>query len=126
MTVPIVTTAAGADGHLLEQAVLGAFDADGFVIQTTGRGGTSESITAATQAALEAGIPVVSTSRCYYGPRMSSPDGGTVIAMENMPAWKARIALIVGLTITTDLEELRELVAGGKYGRGVVAASTVG
>ena len=121
MTVPIVTTGAGAQGSLMQQALDGDFSADGFVVQTTGRGGTSPEITRTSIEAVESGIPVVTTPRIFYGPLMSSDEPGTIIPMENVHGWKARIKLIVCLTITKDIEAIRELMAEGKYGRSVTA-----
>lgn len=125
MTVPIVTTGAGVEAPLIEQAISGEYDADGFTLQTTGRGGTSPGITDASQAAIDAGIPVASGTRTYYGPLGPSDEAGTVIAMENLPAWKVRVHLIVALTITRDIEEIRETVEEGKYGTAVVAPSAL-
>jgi L-asparaginase len=125
MTVPIVTTGAGAQGTLMQQALEGEFSADGFVVQTTGRGGTSPDITQASIEAVESGIPVVTTPRIFYGPLMSSDEPGTIIPMENVHGWKARIHLIVCLTITREIEEIRELMAESKYGQSVVAPAEI-
>lgn len=121
LTVPIVTTGAGAQGTLLQQALDGDFSADGFVVQTTGRGGTSPKITNKSIEVVESGIPVITTPRIFYGPLMSSDEPGTIIPMENVHGWKARIKLIVCLTITKDVEEIRELMAESKYGKSVTA-----
>jgi len=125
MMVPIVTTGAGAQGTLIQQALDGDFVADGFVVQTTGRGGTSPKITQTSIDAVESGIPVITTPRIFYGPLMSSDEPGTIIPMENVHGWKARIKLIVCLTITKDVEEIRELMADGKYGQSVTAPAEI-
>ncbi len=125
ITVPIVTTGAGVEAPLIEQAIAGNYDADGFAIQTTGRGRTSPSITEAVDDAIEAGIPVVSSSRCYYGPLEPQHDPGTVVATGNLPVWKARLYLLVVLTMTTDIEAIRDAVAETRYSKPVTAPSAL-
>lgn len=127
MTVPIVATGAGADAYLLEQAVAGSYDVDGIVIQATGWwGGTAPAISDGTDAALAAGIPVARTTRVHWGPMNPGYDDdrtGSIIVMENLPSWKARLYMIAALTITEDLEGIRETVEGLKYAVGVQAPS---
>jgi len=125
MTVPIITTGAGVQATLMQQALQDDFSADGFVVQTTGRGGTSPAITQASVETVESGIPVITTPRIFYGPLMSSDEPGTIIPMENIHAWKARIKMIVCLTITKDIEEIRELMAQGKYGQSVISPAEI-
>jgi len=125
MTVPIVATGAGAEAPLMEQAVAGEYDADGFAVQHSGRGGTSPAISEATEAVLEANIPVVSSSRNFDGPASRSDEPGSEVSMEDLPVWKARLHLIVALTITNELEEIRETVEGSKYGTAIVPTSTL-
>lgn len=125
MTVPIVTTGAGVGAPLIEQATAGNYDVDGFAIQTTGRGRTSLAISEAVGDAIDAGIPVVSSSRCYYGPLEPQHDQGTVVAMDNLPVWKARLYLLVVLTMTTDIEEIRDAVAETGYSKPVTAPSAL-
>ncbi|MDG5762117.1 asparaginase [Natronococcus sp. A-GB1] len=124
-TVPIVATGAGAEAPLMEQAVNGKYDADGFAVQHSGRGGTSPAISDAVEATLDAGIPVVSSTRNFDGPASPSDEEGTDVSMEDLPVWKARIHLIVALTMTSDLEEIRETVEAGKYGTAIVPTSTL-
>ncbi len=125
LTVPIVTTAAGAEAPLIEQAIAGRYAADGFAIQTTGRGKTSPAISRAVESAVEAGFPVVSSSRCYYGPIEPQRNPGSVITMGNLPVWKARLYLLVLLTKTSDIEIIREAVVESGYGKTVTAPSVL-
>lgn len=125
VTVPIVATGAGAEAPLMEQAISGKYDADGFAVQHSGRGGTSPAISDATEAALDAGIPVVSSTRNFDGPASRSDDEGSEVSMEDLPVWKARLHLIVALTMTSDLEEIRETVEEGKYGTAIIPTSTL-
>lgn len=135
MVVPIVTTGAGAEAYLIEQAVAGEYDVDGIVVLATGWwGGTAPEVSEATEAALEAGIPVARSTRVHWGPMNPGFDEdreGEIVVMEDLPAWKARLHMIVALTTTDnleatdELEEVRASVAGGKYGTKVVAPSTL-
>lgn len=125
MVVPIVTTGAGADAYLIEQAAAGKYNTDGIVIQTTGWwGGTSPAISEASQDALEADIPVAQATRVHNGP-LRPNDESSIIVMEDLPAWKARLHLMVALSISDDIEEIRETVEGGKYGRDTLAPSSL-
>lgn len=135
MVVPIVTTGAGAEAYLIEQAVAGEYDVDGIVVLATGWwGGTAPEVSEATEAALEAGIPVARSTRVHWGPMNPGFDEdreGEIVVIEDLPAWKARLHMIVALTTTDnleatdELEEVRASVAGGKYGTKVVAPSTL-
>jgi len=136
MTVPIVTTGAGADAYLLEQAAAGEYDADGIVILATGWwGGTAPAVDEGTEAALEAGIPVGRTTRVNWGPMNPGYDeerDGDIVVMEDLPAWKGRLHMILALTavenhpmLTDPLEIVRESFEDTKYGINVAAPSTV-
>lgn len=126
LVVPIVTTGAGADAYPIEQAVAGNYDVDGITIQATGWwGGTSPAITEATADALDAGIPVVRSTRVHDGPLKPDDDDTSIVIMEDLPAWKARLHLMAALSVTTDLEAIRATVNDGKYATRVVAPSTL-
>lgn len=125
LVVPIVTTGAGADAYLIEQAAAGKYNTDGIVIQTTGWwGGTSPAISEASQDALEVDIPVAQATRVHNGP-LRPNDESSFIVMEDLPAWKARLHLMVALSISDDIEEIRETVKEGKYGRDTLAPSSL-
>lgn len=123
LTVSIITTGAGAEAPLIEQAIHGEYDADGFALQTTGRGGVSPAITEASEAAMDMGIPIVGGTRTHDGPL--DPNRGSMIALEDLPAWNARLHLIVALTMTNDIEAIRATVEGSKYGEAIVPTSTL-
>ncbi len=137
MTVPIVTHGAGAESYTLEQAVAGDYHVDGAVVLATGfGGGVSPAITEATEAALEAGIPVARSTRVHWAPLNPGYDDdrtGDIVVMEDLPAWKARLHVMVALTMTgsypglsSDLEVVRKTMEDNKYGIAVPAPSTLG
>jgi len=101
--VPIVTTAIGVDRAQVDRAV----DAgcDGVVLQTTGLGNAPESVADAVADAVEAGVPVVVTSRCHAGGVAAVYGGGGGYTLEqngavlggDLSAPKARVKLLVAL-----------------------------
>lgn len=126
--VPIVATGAGSDAYLIEQAVDGEYDVDDIVVQATGWwGGTAPEIGEARANALAEGIPVARSTRVHWGPMNPGydPDSGSIVVMEDLPSWKARLHMIVALTMTDDIEEVRATVEGGKYAESAVAPSTL-
>lgn len=52
-------------------------------------------------------------------------DDDPMVVMEDLNAWKTRIHLMVALSITRDLDGIRDTVADGKYGIDVVAPSSL-
>ncbi len=88
----------------------------GLVIEGSGAGNLPGSIEPAVAQAVEAGIPVVVTSRCPFGipaSRYGGPGGGAaldalgVLRAGHLNAPKARIALMVGIHATDGMDELR-------------------
>lgn len=136
MVVPIVATGAGAEAYVTEQAAAGEYDVDGIVIQATGWwGGTAPDVSGPTQEALDAGIPVARSTRVHWGPMNPGYDDyreGDIVVMEDLPSWKARLQVIVALTMTDnhpgyedDLEMIRETAKESKYALDVVAPSAI-
>lgn len=118
--VPIVQTGAGAGAYVIQQAINGAYEVDGIVVEATGRGGSSPPIDEAKEKAVKAGIPVVTSSRTFSGP---APYG--TITAGDLPAHKARLLLMLALERTTDMEELHSIFDEANYGRGGLAPSAV-
>lgn len=94
---------------------------DGLVVEGTGAGNVPSAVAPAIEALMDAGIPVIVTSRCPYGlPR--SPYGGAgggaslddlgVLRAGHLNGPKARLALMVGLHETSTTAELRDWLAG--------------
>jgi L-asparaginase len=104
MDVPIVRSATGASGTLLRSARESGVD--GVVLEGTGLGNTTGALAKEARKAIEAGTPVVITSRCPGGrvaPVYGGPGGGEtlremgVIDGGALPAHKARLKLMLVL-----------------------------
>lgn len=101
--VPIVTTAIGVNRTQVDRAVNAG--CDGLVLQTTGLGNAPESVADGVDDAVEAGVPVVITSRCHAGgvAAVYGGGGGYTLARNgavlagDLPAPKARVKLLVAL-----------------------------
>ncbi len=113
----LVTVTLGMDGRLVELAR--AAGARGFVIAATGAGNTPPSLLEAAGDALEAGLPVVLTTRCPSGratPTYGFPGGGRTwadagaIMCGYLGGPKARVALALGLGAGLDRAGLMRLL----------------
>lgn len=89
----------------------------GLIIEGMGRGNIPPEMVTGVKKAIKLGIPVVIVSRCYQGRVLDSygyPGGGKdlrnlgVILGDNLPGQKARIKLILALSQTTNLEEIKQ------------------
>ena len=116
MAVPIVNSYVGASGAQIDRAV--ERGVDGIVIDATGLGNTTASMGKAVERAIAEGLPVVVTSRCVAGPTApvyGTPGGGQTLQDHgaifggDLSAQKARLKLMVALSETTVLDELRGL-----------------
>lgn len=134
--VPIAGTGAGHDAYILEQAMDGEYDVDGIVVETTGNGGTQPAIYEATAEAAAMGIPVGTATRVYWGAMSTGPypeeEQGTPVSMEDIPAWNARLLMMVAMTgtesrrgVSEDLEMVRQAAYESKYGTRGIAPSTL-
>ncbi|WP_132059198.1 asparaginase [Halorussus amylolyticus] len=112
--VALVTSAAGVTERAVERALEDG--ADGIVVAGTGLGNVTGGIGRAMVEALDDGVPVVDTSRCYAGrvAGLYGGDGGGrtledagVIQGGDLPAWKARVKLALAITHTDDLDGVR-------------------
>lgn len=103
--VDVLLTYQGASGDLIKAAIDAG--AKGVVIATAGAGATSGTQDEGVQYAASKGVPVVITTRTGGG-RISG-GGRTSIAGEELAPIKARILLMVALTKTSDLNELRRI-----------------
>jgi L-asparaginase len=116
--VDLIVAVAGDDGGLLEASRRRG--ARGIVVAATGAGNTSPELLAAGRRAMEAGIPVVLTTRCPSGRASAAyafPGGGATwvqagaILAGYLGGPKARIALALGLGAGLDREGLVSLFA---------------
>ena len=103
--VDVLLTYQGASGDLIK----GAIDAGakGIVIATAGAGAMSGTQGQGVQYAASKGIPVVITTRAGSG-RISTAERGSIPGQDLSPI-KARVLLMVALTKTADLGELRRI-----------------
>jgi L-asparaginase len=107
--VDIVTSYVGADGAMIDAAV--AAGARGIVSAGTGAGRPTPLEDEALTRAAQKGVVVCIASRVGSGRISRSPGmiGRGAVAADNLPPWKARILLALGLTITDDPDELQRM-----------------
>jgi L-asparaginase len=116
--VEMVVSAAGVDGRQVERAVDDG--TDGLVVAGTGLGNTTSGLGEAVADAVEAGVPVVRTSRCGAGPTgavygtagggQTLQDAGAIPGGDLAP-WKARVKLALALDAVVDGDEATDAVA---------------
>lgn len=96
----------------------------GLVIEGMGRGNIPPKMVEGIKKAIEKGIPVVLVSRCFEGRVLDTygyPGGGKelrnlgVIFGDNLPGQKARIKLMLVLSMTNDIEKIRDAFEKGLY-----------
>jgi L-asparaginase len=113
--VSLIKVCAGMDSSFIR------FSVDkgdkGIVIEALGRGNVPPQMVEGIRYALSKGVPVVIVSRCYEGRVYESygyEGGGKhlrtmgVIFGESLPGQKARIKLMVALSLFNDLNDVRE------------------
>ena len=120
--VAIIKCAAGMDSKFIDYAI--SLGYQGIVIEALGRGNVPPTRVPGIENALNKGIPVVLTSRCYEGRVCDSYGylgGGKqlknlgVIFAENLPSQKARIKLIVLLSANKDRAYIRHSFEKDRY-----------
>ncbi len=121
-SVDLLKCVAGMDSKLIDFCV--EQGARGIVIEAMGRGNIPPKMMAGVQRALEKKVAVVLVSRCYQGRVLDSygyEGGGKqlrnmgVIFGDNLPGQKARIKLLLALSITDDLERVKKVFEKGLY-----------
>lgn len=112
--VDIVTMYPGSDGRLLEYAIDSG--AEGIVVEALGSGNVNSANYRAIQKGLKMGIPIVIATRVYWGhvlPLYGGDGGGDTLAKAgcilsgDLTPPQARIELLLALTQTSDMNELR-------------------
>lgn len=116
--VALIKIASGMDSRMLDFLV--AQNVRGIVIEAMGRGNVPPSVMPGIKKAVHANIPVVLVSRNplgrtmpsygYEGGGLSLKDAGVIMA-NNLNGQKARIALMLILAVTDDIETIREFFA---------------
>jgi len=111
----LIKMAAGTDSLLLDACINAG--ARGIVVEGLGRGNVPPDCVPSIKKAISLGIPVVLTSRCLRGRVFESygyAGGGKqlrnlgVIFADYMSGHKARIKLMLALSLTTDPSEIRK------------------
>ncbi|WP_158056950.1 asparaginase [Halorussus halophilus] len=111
--VAVVLSGAGVSGAQFERAVESG--ADGLVVAGTGLGNVTSDLGEAISDAVEAGVPVVVTSRCHAGRTgavYGTPGGGQTLRVAgaisggDLPSWKARVKLALALRAADDPDDV--------------------
>jgi L-asparaginase len=103
--VDVVLTYQGASGDMIQSAIDAG--AKGIVIATAGAGAMSGTQRDGVRHAAEKNVPIVMTTRTGSG-RIAGGRGNAIAGQDLAPI-KARILLMVALTQTQDLDELRRI-----------------
>jgi L-asparaginase len=107
--VDLVTSYVGSDGALIDAAV--AAGAQGIVVAGTGAGKATPGEDEAVKRALAAGVAVCMSTRVGSGRVARSPglERARIVAADNLVPWKARVLLSLGLTVTSDADDLQRM-----------------
>ena len=107
--VDIVHAYAGADGMLID--AVRAHGSAGLVLAGFGAGTFPPAVISAAEAAVAGGMPVVLASRSIAGRVVMTPrkDEQGFIVSDNLMPQKARLLLMLGLTVTSDRGALQQM-----------------
>jgi len=114
--VELIKAVTGMDSSYIDYCIERGID--GLVIEGMGRGNVPPLMVDGIKRAIDRNIPVVVVSRCFQGRVLDSygyVGGGKnlrnigVIFGDNLPGQKARIKLIVALSKTRNLEEIKKI-----------------
>lgn len=120
--VDLIKCVTGMNPKIIDFCI--AEGAAGLVIEGMGRGNVPPEMVSGIKKAVAMDIPVVIVSRCYQGRVLDSygyPGGGKdlrnngVILGDNLPGQKARIKLILALSQTNKLDEIKDMFEMGLY-----------
>jgi L-asparaginase len=112
----------GMDSALINYSL--GLGATGIVIEGMGRGNVPPDVVSGIKNAIDKNLPVVLVSRCYEGRVLDTygyHGGGSelrklgVIFADNLPGQKARIKLMLALSITKDVNKIKEIFEDGIY-----------
>ncbi len=120
--VDLIKCASGMDSKFLKFSVESG--AKGIVIEALGRGNIPPTMISGLEYALDSGIPVVMVSRCptgrvldtygYEGAGKQLRNMGVILGGD-LPGQKARIKLMLALSLTKDMEEIRRIIENYHY-----------
>jgi L-asparaginase len=120
--VDLIKCAAGMDSKYIDFCL--SEGSKGLVIEAMGRGNIPPYMVEGVKRAIEKGVPVVLVSRCFQGRVLDSygyQGGGKelrnigVIFGDNLPGQKARIKLMVALSKTNSIKEIKNIFESGHY-----------
>lgn len=120
--IGLIKCAVGMDSAIIDFYI--SQGARGIVIEGTGRGNIPPMMVDGVTRAIEKNIPVIVVSRCIEGRVRDTygyAGGGKelrnigVIFGDNLPGQKARIKLMVALSYTDDMNEIRKVFEKGLY-----------
>lgn len=122
--VALIKCAAGMNSDLIDYCINAGYK--GIVIEAMGRGNVPPEMVDGIKRSIDKNIPVVIVSRCPTGRVLDSygyPGGGKnlrnigAIFGDNLPGQKARIKLMLILSITNDINTIRELFEKDIYSK---------
>ena len=122
--VDLIKCVAGMDSRLIKYCVDSG--AKGLIIEAMGRGNVPPSMIDGIEYAINHRVAVVMVSRCPTGRVLDTygyTGGGRtlrnmgVILGGDLPGQKARIKLMLALSVTTDIEKLKEIIELNQYRR---------
>ena len=114
--VALIKCAVGMDSSFIDYSIDNGYK--GIVIEAMGRGNIPPEMVGGVKRAIEKNIPVVVVSRCFEGRVCDSygyPGGGKdirnlgVIFGDTLPGQKARIKLMVALSKTKEIKEIKTI-----------------
>ncbi|MCC5911637.1 MAG: asparaginase [Clostridiaceae bacterium] len=120
--VDLIKSVAGMDSRFIKYSIDSG--AKGIVIEAMGRGNIPPGMVEGVKYALDHQVPVVMTSRCPTGRVLDTYgyDGGGrqlrelgVILAGNLPGQKARIKLMLALSVTDNPNLLKEIIEDNQY-----------
>lgn len=120
--VDLIKCVTGMDSRLVDFCVKNGDK--GLIIEGMGRGNIPPKMVEGIKNAIMNNVAVVIVSRCYQGRVLDSygyHGGGKelrnlgIIFGDNLPGQKARIKLMLALSVTNDLEEVRKIFEEGLY-----------
>jgi L-asparaginase len=121
-SVDIIKCASGMDSKLLKYSVDSG--AKGIIIEALGRGNIPPTMLSGVEYAINKKVAVVMVSRCptgrvldtygYEGAGKQLRKMGVILG-GNLPGQKARIKLMLTLSLTRDLKEIRKIIEQSQY-----------
>lgn len=120
--VDLIKCTAGMDAKFIDFCI--EKGSKGLILEGFGRGNIPPEMVDGVKKAIDAGLAVVLTSRCYQGRVLDSygyHGGGKelrnlgIIMADILPGQKARIKLILALSNTKDLSKVKEIFEMGLY-----------